>query len=162
MRVTRVRLLGCVCVNLYAGVFASKWRLALARMCVVVCAHMGLLCVSLHARQVTAFAFDLATWMIRDKGLNVCMCAEEELPSGVIPFTPAMAETIDAIVTIGGDGTVLYTSALFQVMITCWLFVAVCALVVLCACAWLWHDGMCLRCGRLPLMYWVVLWMPWV
>lgn len=63
---------------------------------------------------VTTFAFSLAEWLLSTRGLNVWMFCEEEPPVGVLRFDTTHTEEIDFIVTIGGDGTVLYTSSLFQ------------------------------------------------
>ena len=63
-----------------------------------------------------SFAFGIATWLLKEHDARVWMTADETdvLPSGVELFAAQYADDVDVIVTIGGDGTVLYTSSLFQ------------------------------------------------
>ena len=63
---------------------------------------------------VTAFAFSLAEWLIRDRKMTVWMSCEETPPMGVRAFDHTHSDEVDFIVTIGGDGTVLYSSSMFQ------------------------------------------------
>jgi NAD kinase len=64
--------------------------------------------------KVREFAFEIAAWLVEHKGVRVYIASEGVLPDGVLQYTPENAEEIDFIVTIGGDGTVLYTASLFQ------------------------------------------------
>lgn len=65
--------------------------------------------------EVTREAFDLAQWLATTHGAQVYMIAEEELPPGIIPYdSAAHSEVVDVVVCMGGDGTVLFLSSLFQ------------------------------------------------
>ena len=46
--------------------------------------------------------------------MRVWMMAEEDLPAGIHPYSPDIQDVVDVVVCMGGDGTVLFTSSLFQ------------------------------------------------
>ena len=65
--------------------------------------------------EVTREALELALWLTSTHDAQVFMIAEEELPPGITLYDPAAhSDVVDVVVCMGGDGTVLFLSSLFQ------------------------------------------------
>lgn len=63
---------------------------------------------------VTAYVLPLVKWLLAKKGVRVYVSSDDNIPEGAHLYTPANEQEIDVVITVGGDGTVLHMSSLFQ------------------------------------------------
>lgn len=67
-----------------------------------------------HDKAATEYALGLAHWLATGKRMRVWMTAEEDLPPYVQRYSEQVGDAVDLGITVGGDGTVLFFSSLFQ------------------------------------------------